>query len=193
MPGGQAGPIDRQGGSMPSRSLDGRAVTAGNPAGAEAAVVRGGNVDQRTLARLWGVISAACGIQAAWRFPTDAHRSMDQSAVPSSQHLPQNGCMELQDQVKVAGFREMWQPVYSKYKAFFECAFKLQGIVGEMITSPVHGQLPQIIGQMAAAASNTYGAILTLVLNGFGNDAMKLARSLFEIELNILRLKNHPD
>src|SRR5664279_3116515 len=46
---------------------------------------------------------------------------------------------------------------------------------------------------MAAAASNTYGAILTLVLNGFGNDAMKLARSLFEIELNILRLKNHPD
>jgi hypothetical protein len=100
--------------------------------------------------------------------------------------------MELQDQVKVAGFREMWQPVYSKYKAFFEC-FKLQGIVSEMITSPVHGQLPQIIGQMAAAASNTYGAILTLVLNGFGNNAMKLARSLFEIELNILRLKNHPD
>jgi len=149
--------------------------------------------DPQTQARLWGVISAACGIQAAWRFPTDAHRSMDQSAVPSSQHLPQNGCMELQDQVKVAGFREMWQPVYSKYKAFFECAFKLQGIVSEMITSPVHGQLPQIIGQMAAAASNTYGAILTLVLNGFGNDAMKLARSLFEIELNILRLKNHPD
>src|ERR1039458_9163224 len=82
------------------------------------------------------------------RFPTDAHRSMDQSAVPSSQHLPQNGCMELQDQVKVAGFREMWRPVYSKYMAFFECAFKLQGIVSEMITSPVHGQLPQIIGQM---------------------------------------------
>jgi hypothetical protein len=101
--------------------------------------------------------------------------------------------MELQDQVKVAGFREMWRPVYSKYMAFFECAFKLQGIVSEMITSPVHGQLPQIIGQMAAAASNNYGAILTLVLNGFGNDAMKLARSLFEIELNILRLKNHPD
>ena len=99
----------------------------------------------RSLARLWGVISAACGIQAAWRFPTDAHRSMDQSAVPSSQHLPQNGCMELQDQVKVAGFREMWRPVYSKYRAFFECAFKLQGIVSEMITSPVHGQLPQII------------------------------------------------
>ena len=33
-------------------SLDGWAVPAGNPAGAEAAVVRGVNVDRRTLARL---------------------------------------------------------------------------------------------------------------------------------------------
>jgi len=45
---------------------------------------------------------------------------------------------------------------------------------------------------MAAAAANTHGALLTLVLNGYGHDAMKLARSLFEIELNILRLKAHP-
>jgi hypothetical protein len=45
---------------------------------------------------------------------------------------------------------------------------------------------------MAAAAANTHGAVLTLVLNGYGHDAMKLARSLFEIELNILRLKAHP-
>src|ERR1700692_1176049 len=97
-----------------------------------------------------------------------------------------------QDQVMAAGFREMWQPVYNKYKPFFDCAFKLQTIVSEMITTPIEGQLAQIIGQMAAAASNTYGAILTLVLNGYGNDAMKLARSLFEIELNILRLKAHP-
>jgi hypothetical protein len=46
---------------------------------------------------------------------------------------------------------------------------------------------------MAAAAANTHGALLTLVLNGYGHDAVKLARSLFEIELNILRLKAHPE
>lgn len=101
--------------------------------------------------------------------------------------------MEQNGQIMAAGFPEMWQPVYDKYKPFFDCAFGLQGIVSEMIMTPIQGQLPQIIGQMAAAASNTYGAILTLVLNGFGNDAIKLARSLFEIELNILRLKNHPE
>ena len=38
-------------------SLDGWAVPAGNPAGAEAAVVRGVNVDRRNLARLWVLMS----------------------------------------------------------------------------------------------------------------------------------------
>jgi hypothetical protein len=62
-----------------------------------------------------------------------------------------------------------------------------------MIRTPVQGPLLQIIGRMAAAAANTHGALLTLVLNGYGHDAMKLARSLFEIELNIVRLKAHPE
>jgi Family of unknown function (DUF5677) len=92
-----------------------------------------------------------------------------------------------------AGFPEMWQPVYDKYKLFFDCAEKLAPIVSEMIQTPVQGMLLQMVGQMTAAAANTHGALLTLVLNGYGHDAMKLARSLFEIELNILRLKAHPD
>ena len=93
----------------------------------------------------------------------------------------------------VAGFPEMWTPVYNKYKLFFGCAVKLAPITTEMIRTPVQGRLLQIIGRMAAAAANTHGALLVLVLNGYGHDAMKLARSLFEIELNIVRLKAHPD
>ena len=96
-------------------------------------------------------------------------------------------------QALAAGFSEMWQPVYDKYKMFFESGAKLQLIVNEMIRQPIQGQLLYIVGQMAAAAANTYGALLTLVLNGYGHDALKLARSLFEIELNILWLKNHPE
>jgi hypothetical protein len=93
----------------------------------------------------------------------------------------------------VAGFREMWTPVYTKYKLFFDCAVKLAPITTEMIRTPVQGPLLQIIGRLAAAAANTHGALLTLVLNGYGHDAMKLARSLFEIELNIVRLKARPE
>src|SRR5581483_4869862 len=87
----------------------------------------------------------------------------------------------------------MWQPVYTKYKRFFEFAEHLAPIVNEMIRAPVAGPLFQIVGRMAAAAANTHGALLTLVLNGYGHDAIKLARSLFEIELNIVRLRANPE
>ena len=87
----------------------------------------------------------------------------------------------------------MWQTVYNKYEGFFDCALKLQPIVGAMFTRPIEGDLLHIVGRMAAAAANSYGALLTLALNGYGHDAMKIARSLFEIELNILRLKTHTE
>lgn len=92
----------------------------------------------------------------------------------------------------MVGFPEMWAPVYNKYKLFFDCAVKLAQISTEMNRTPVQGSLLQIVGRMAAAAANTHGALLTLVLNGYGHDAMRLARSLFEVEINIIRLKAHP-
>jgi hypothetical protein len=49
----------------PIRLLDGWAATAGNPAGAEAAVVRGGNVDRRNLARFSFLIVRESSPEAA--------------------------------------------------------------------------------------------------------------------------------
>ncbi len=93
----------------------------------------------------------------------------------------------------VAGLPEMWQPVYTKYKPFFDSAAKMAPIVTEMTATPVQGRLSQIVGTNGGRSANTHGALLTLVLNGYGHDAMKLARSLFEIEMNIIRLRDHPD
>jgi hypothetical protein len=90
------------------------------------------------------------------------------------------------------GFPEMWQPVYEKYQAFFEAALALQPIVNQMTSQPLNGRLSGIVCRIVFAAANTMGAMLTLVLNGYGHDAMKLARSIYEAELNILWLKNHP-
>jgi hypothetical protein len=102
-----------------------------------------------------------------------------------------NGVME-QPEV-TAGFSEFWAPVYRKYKSFFDCACLLAPIVSDMIKAPVGGQLLPIAGRLMAAGVNSYGALLTLVLNGYGMDAMKIARSIYETELNILWLKNHPE
>jgi len=93
----------------------------------------------------------------------------------------------------IAGFPEMWQPVYEKYRLFWEAAWNMQPLVNEMTSNPMTGQLAQIVARMVFASCNTMGALLTLVLNGYGHDAMKLARSIFEAEVNILWLKKHPE
>ena len=103
------------------------------------------------------------------------------------------GFMDEAPRVVAAGFPEMWQPVYQKYKLFFDCAAKLRPIVGEMISTPLSGHLLIIAGHILAAVVNSYGALVTLVLNGYGYDAVRIARSIYEAELNILWLKNHPE
>jgi hypothetical protein len=93
----------------------------------------------------------------------------------------------------MAGVPEMWKPVYEKYRLFFACGAKLAPIVSDMIKAPVEGMLLHIVGRMVAAAANSYGALLILVLNGYGQNAMKIVRSIYETELNVLWLKNHPE
>jgi Family of unknown function (DUF5677) len=93
----------------------------------------------------------------------------------------------------MAGFPEMWQPVHDKYRPFFDCAAMLAPIVSDLLKAPAEGHLLIIIGRLVAATANSYGALLTLVLNGYGQDAMKIARSIYETELNIIWLKSHPE
>lgn len=92
----------------------------------------------------------------------------------------------------VAGFPEMWQPVYDRYGLFFKAAGKIQDLVKEMASRVPSGELSGIVCRMVCVAANTLSAIVTLVLNGYGYDAMKLGRSVYEAELNIFWLKNHP-
>lgn len=87
----------------------------------------------------------------------------------------------------------MWQPVHDKYRPFFETAMNMTALVNEMLVQPVTCQLANIVGRLVFASCNTMGAMLTLVLNGYGHDAVKLARSIYEAEINILWLKQHPE
>ncbi len=93
----------------------------------------------------------------------------------------------------MAGFPEFRAPVYRKYKGFFDCAFMLGPMVSDMVAAPADEQLLDIVRRLLAAAANSYGALVVLVLNGYGMDAIKIARSIYETELNISWLKNHPE
>jgi hypothetical protein len=62
--------------------------------------------------------------------------------------------------------------------ALFEAAWKATPIVNEMTSRTFNGQLSHVVARMVFAAANTIGALITLVCNGYGHDAMKLARSI---------------
>jgi len=100
--------------------------------------------------------------------------------------------MERQPSV-IAGFPNMWEAVHDKYRLFFEAAAKMERLVNEMTSQPVSGQLAGVVRRLVFASSNTMGAMLTLILNGYGHDAMKLARSIYEAEINIQWLKKYPE
>jgi len=92
-----------------------------------------------------------------------------------------------------AGFPEMWKPVHDRYRLFFEAAMKVQPLVNEMLREPVTGELADIVAPLVFASCNSMGAMLTLFLNGYGHNAMKLARSIYEVEINTLWLRKHPE
>jgi hypothetical protein len=95
--------------------------------------------------------------------------------------------------IRAAGFPEMWQPVHEKYRPFFEATIRMYAVVNEMRERNLPEHLAQVVGRMVFVALNTYGAIQTLVLNGYGPDAVKLSRSIYEAEVNIIWLKSHPE
>jgi len=51
----------------------------------------------------------------------------------------------------------------------------------------------QVVGRLLHLMTNDLGAVLTLVMNGYGVPAMKIVRSMFEAECNIHYLSKNPD
>jgi hypothetical protein len=96
----------------------------------------------------------------------------------------------------VAGCVEMWEPVYAAYGRLLGVGGKALTVFNEMRKHEASFALDEFktaIWCMICAAANTFGAIQTLVLNGYGRDAFKLSRGVYEIELNVVWLKQHPE
>jgi len=92
------------------------------------------------------------------------------------------------------GCPEMWMPVYETYRPLFDIAARATIAFNQIRKQCTTTEgLPRLVHRMICAVADTNGAVQILVLNGYGHDAMKLTRSLYETELNILWLKEHPE
>lgn len=98
------------------------------------------------------------------------------------------------DQKKViAGFPGFWQQAHDKYPLFFKAAMELMPLQNEIFKKPIGEPLHKVIRHIGKIVANSLGALITLVLNGYGNDAMKIARSMFEGAVIVGYLKRHPE
>lgn len=95
--------------------------------------------------------------------------------------------------LEVVGFPDFWQHVYDTYAKSFEAAAELTLIGNEAFNAPLAEPLPKVARHLAKTVWNSFGAVVILVLNGYGPDAMKIARGMFEASVTLGYLRLHPD
>lgn len=79
----------------------------------------------------------------------------------------------------VAGFPDFWQRAHDRFPLFFKAAGDLAPLQNEIFRKPVSEPLHKVLRHIAKIVSNSMGAVIVLVLNEYGNDAIKVARSMF--------------
>jgi len=91
------------------------------------------------------------------------------------------------------GYQEFWPVAFATFEAFFEAARKTEPLINEIFSVGRAEPLHKVLRHLSKIVSNSFSALLILGINGFGNDAMKLARGMFEISLTVAYLKQHPE
>ena len=91
------------------------------------------------------------------------------------------------------GFPEFAQGIYDQYKAAFDAIKELEPLQNKLFNRPLSKPFHKLVRHIAKTNANSLGALMVLALNGYGNDAMKIARGMFEACVNLCYLQKHPD
>jgi len=91
------------------------------------------------------------------------------------------------------GFPEFWQKAHDMKPEAFLAIHELQGISDDLFNKTISEPLHKVIRQIAKTTVNSLGALTTLLLNGYGNDAMKVARGMWESSVIVMYLIKHPE
>jgi hypothetical protein len=91
------------------------------------------------------------------------------------------------------GFPDFQRKVRQEYSRFFDGLAELQDLQAKMLQPRAREPLHKVIRHISIIISNSFGAVLFLVVNGYGNDAMRIARSMFEGAVTVGYLRRHPE
>ena len=99
---------------------------------------------------------------------------------------------QLRTQV-LTGFPDFWDTAVGGFPEFFAAAREVGPLSNEVFSVPVTEWLHLLTRNLAKSAVNSFGALLILCMNGYGFDALKISRSMFESAVNVAYLRRHPD
>jgi hypothetical protein len=97
------------------------------------------------------------------------------------------------DSLRGVGFPDFWETAYSLHPLFYKAATNLIPLQNIIFKKPVAEPLHKVIRSIARIVANSLGALTVLTLNGYGVDALRVARSMFEGEVTALFLKSCPE
>jgi hypothetical protein len=99
--------------------------------------------------------------------------------------------MEIDTRV-VPGHPEFWDIGHQTAPKFFEAVKTLEPSLNDIFSVGPSDPLHKVCRHVAKMVCNSLGALIVLTCNGYGNDAMKIARSMFEGAVTIGYLQKYP-
>ena len=91
------------------------------------------------------------------------------------------------------GFSDFQRQALQNLRPILAVARLFLQIGGEMVNSPVSGQLQSFAKQIKQTVANSMQSVILLVCNGCGIDALRIARTMFESAVTLHYLESHPD
>ena len=92
-----------------------------------------------------------------------------------------------------AAFEDFAEVMHEKYGEAFQAGLALVPIANALFEKPVAEPLSKVLRFLAKMVVNSNGAVLLLAVHGYGNDAMKIVRSMCEGAVTAAYLRAHPD
>jgi len=95
--------------------------------------------------------------------------------------------------VQSVGNPDFWQTGYAVNPAAYIAIQALSELWEPLRQKEVDGEVPVAIGRMMDVSFKSLHAVVNLTLNGFGSDAVRIARSMWEYEITSSYLRLHPE
>ena len=90
------------------------------------------------------------------------------------------------------GFPEFQQQALDVNPLAFQAIVDLHPIATKLFSKPVAASSHKVTRMIAKITYNSLGALTMLLLNGYGSDGMKIARSMYEAAITTAYLRKYP-